>query len=311
MARPATLAEGRAYCRRLACSHYENFIVASLLVPAGRRQHMYNVYAWCRWADDLADEAEPSEALALLDWWQAELAACYEGRVRHPVLVALAETIERFGLERRHFEALLSAFRQDQQVARYETREALLDYCRRSAAPVGRLVLALAGVAEPRCLALADAVCIGLQLLNFWQDVPRDWERGRRYLPDETLDQFGGHDAFCRRCATPGFRRALESEVERAERFLREGLLLARRVPAWLAGQVWLYVQGGLRVARGIRGQDYDVWSRRPRLGRWERISLLLQALCGRVPGIRRLTPLAGFSGGAVERLAWRQADPS
>ncbi|MCL6503641.1 MAG: squalene/phytoene synthase family protein, partial [Pirellulales bacterium] len=213
VARPATLAEGRAYCRRLACSHYENFIVASLLVPAGLRQHMYNVYAWCRWADDLADEAEPSEALALLDWWQAELAACYEGRVRHPVLVALAETIERFGLERRHFEALLSAFRQDQQVARYETREALLDYCRRSAAPVGRLVLALAGVAEPRCLALADAVCIGLQLLNFWQDVARDWERGRRYLPDETLDQLGGHDAFCRRCATPGFQRALESEV--------------------------------------------------------------------------------------------------
>lgn len=290
VARPATLLEGRRYCRRLACSHYENFIVTSLFVPRRLRPHFYHIYAWCRWADDLADEAKPTEAMALLDWWEAELLACYEGKARHPVTVALAETIERFGLERRHFQALLSAFRQDQHAVRYATFDELLDYCRRSAVPVGRLVLALGGEDVQRCGSLADAICIGLQLVNFWQDVARDWNRGRRYLPEETLDRFGAHDAFATRRATPGFRQALESEVDRAESYLRQGLSLAEHVHAWLAGQVWLYVQGGLCVARRIRRQAFDVWSQRPRLTKWDRAILLSQALACRLFGVGQVS---------------------
>lgn len=285
VAPPATPAEGRAYCRRLARTHYENFMVATLFVPRHLREHFYHVYAWCRWADDLADEADPAHALALLDWWEAELAACYQGSARHPVLAALAETIRRFALERRHFEALLSAFRQDQRVVRYATFAELIDYCQRSAAPVGRLVLALAEVEQPACRPLADALCIGLQLVNFWQDVARDWDRGRRYLPDETLECYAAHSAFDSRCATAGFRQALQREVCRAEQYLRQGLVLVEHVPDWLAAQVWLYAQGGLRVARRIRGQGFDVWSRRPRLGAWDRCWLLGKALGRRMLG--------------------------
>lgn len=290
VAQPPTLLESRAYCRRLACSHYENFIVTSLFVPRQLRPHFYHIYAWCRWADDLADEAEPTQAMALLDWWEAELLACYEGRARHPVLVALAETIDRFGIERRHFQALLSAFRQDQHVLRYATFDELLDYCHRSAVPVGRLVLAVGQEDRQRCGSLADSICIGLQLINFWQDVARDWKRGRRYLPEETLERFGAHDAFTARRATPGFRQALESEIERAECYLRQGLALAGHVHPWLAAQVWLYVQGGLRVARRIRGQAFDVWSQWPRLTRWDRAMMVSQALARRFFGVGQLS---------------------
>ncbi len=314
--RPATLAEGRAYCRRLACSHYENFIVTSLFVPRRLRPHFYHIYAWCRWADDLADESEPTQAMALLDWWEAELLACYEGRARHPVLVALAETIERFGVERQHFLALLSAFRQDQHVVRYATFEELLDYCHRSAVPVGRLVLALAGEDPRRCGPLADSICIGLQLVNFWQDVARDWNRGRRYLPEETLDRFEAHDAFETGSATPGFRQALASEVDRAECYLRQGLALARHVPPWLAAQVWLYVQGGLRVARRIRGQAFDVWFRRPRLTRWDRAWLVSQAVARRFFGVwqvsvgnRHLRPRESTEACPAGEVGWRNDD--
>ncbi len=182
--RRISLARGRRYCRRLARRHYENFTVASLLLPRYLRQHFYNIYAYCRWADDLADEAgDPRRAMDLLGWWEKQLHGCYRGQWSHPVFVALGDTIRKFNIPPDPFVNLLVAFRQDQQVTRYETFDHLLNYCRYSANPVGRLILHLGECGTAEREVLADSICTGLQLANFWQDVARDWDRGRIYLP--------------------------------------------------------------------------------------------------------------------------------
>ncbi|HEX4131215.1 MAG TPA: squalene synthase HpnC [Pirellulales bacterium] len=273
-----TLPEAREYCRRLARTHYENFTVASWLLPRGIRPHFYSIYAYCRTADDLADETgDAARSLVLLDQWEAQLRACYAGSARHPVFVALAETIAEFAIPIEPFADLLSAFRQDQCRTHYGTFDELLDYCRRSANPVGRLVLHLGRCCDEANAELADHVCTGLQLANFWQDVARDYDRGRMYLPRETCREFGYDDAqLATRSATAAFRQALEFEVNRAERFLRAGLPLVERVPRWLAGDVWLFVHGGLRILDHLRRLDYDVWNARPVVSRREQFALLL-----------------------------------
>lgn len=274
---PCTLDAARAYCRRLARAHYENFTVASRLLPRALRQHFYHVYAYCRWADDLADEiGNAGQSLELLDWWESQLDATYAGRPEHPVFVALAETIATFDLPRQPLADLLSAFRQDQHPRRYASFAELLDYCRRSANPVGRIVLYLGRCHDEPRGHLADSVCTGLQLANFWQDVARDYERGRVYLPRETCAQFGYDDAdLARRAASPAFRQVLAHEVARAEQYLRAGLPLVERVSASLRGDVWLFIQGGLRILQHIRRCDYDVWSRRPEVSRLDKLCLL------------------------------------
>src|SRR5438132_169469 len=167
---PFTAAAARSYCARLARSHYENFSVASLLLPRRLLPHFHAVYAYCRWADDLADEAGGgAEALALLRWWREELLRCYDGRPSHPVMLALRPTIRRFAIPPRPFLDLLRAFEQDQAVKHYRTYEQLLGYCRHSANPVGHLVLYLCACYDPGRAALADHICTGLQLANFWQ----------------------------------------------------------------------------------------------------------------------------------------------
>ncbi len=189
---PLSLRQSRRYCRRLASRHYENFTVASRLLPRGLRQHFCNVYAYCRWADDLADElGDPEQSLAALDWWESQLRRCYQGQAEHPVFVALAETIHRFDIPIEPFVDLLTAFRQDQRVTRYETVERVLEYCRYSANPVGRLVLYVGQCHTSDRLPLSDAICTGLQLANFCQDVASDWDRGRVYLPETACRRFG------------------------------------------------------------------------------------------------------------------------
>src|SRR5262249_37406436 len=181
-----SLAQARSYCARLARTHYENFTVASLLLPRKLLPHFHAVYAYCRWADDLSDEVDGGpRALALLDWWRRELLHCYQRKARHPVMVALDPTIRRFAIPSRPFLDLLKAFEHDQRVKRYESFEQLLGYCRNSANPVGRLVLYLCEVHDEQRGALADSICTGLQLANFWQDVARDYAFGRVYLPAE------------------------------------------------------------------------------------------------------------------------------
>jgi squalene synthase HpnC len=266
---PPSPRQGRRYCRRLARQHYENFTVASRLLPRRLRQHFYNVYAYCRWADDLADETgDPQRSLELLRWWEAELKGCYAGKVVHPVFVALSETIRLFDL--------LVAFRQDQTVTRYETFDQLLEYCRYSANPVGRLVLHLGRCCTPQRASLADSICTGLQLANFWQDVARDWDRGRVYLPQVDCRRFGyGDEDFANRRCTPAFRRLLAAQVEQAEGWLRRGLPLVGMMPPELRLDVALFIRGGLAILEAVRRQDYDVWTRRPVVSKTRKLRIL------------------------------------
>ncbi len=283
---PATpsLAESRAYCAQLARRHYENFTVASWLLPRTLRPHFYHIYAYCRTADDLADETgDPARSLRLLDDWQQQLLDCYAGQPRQAVFVALRETITEFDIPEQPFLDLLTAFRQDQHSDRYETFDELLGYCCNSANPVGRLVLYLGRCHDEQRGVLSDQVCTGLQLVNFWQDVARDYVIGRIYLPQETLGRFDCDERPWReRLATPEFRAALAYEVDRAEDYLRRGLPLVKLVPSYLAADIQLFIDGGLAIARQVRRLDYDVWSQRPKVGRWEQLSLLARYLARR-----------------------------
>src|SRR5215831_18907683 len=184
--------QGRAYTRWLATHHYENFHVVSFLLPKRLHQDFYNVYSYCRWADDLGDEiGDTTESLRLLAWWRGELDAMYAGRTKHPVFVALAPTVARYGIPREPFDNLICAFEQDQTVIRYSNWEELFGYCRNSANPVGRLVLYLCGYSDERRQKLSDATCTALQLANFWQDVTVDLLKDRVYLPLAVLEHHG------------------------------------------------------------------------------------------------------------------------
>lgn len=285
-----TLAEARAYCERLARSHYENFSVASFLLPREARIHFHAIYAYCRIADDLGDEvSNPDAALALLDFWRQELAACYAGSARHPVFVALADTIRRCGIPQSTFADLLTAFRQDQTVHRYGTWEEILDYCRNSANPVGRLVLYACGEAgstaaeTARRFACSDATCTALQLANFWQDVRRDYAKGRIYLPQEDLRRFGvAESAIQAGAATAEFRALLRHEVDRTWALFAEGRPLIGMVGRRVALDLELFSRGGEAVLRAIERQNYDVLSRRPVISKPKKALLLVQALLSR-----------------------------
>ncbi len=285
--RPApSLNEASAYCQRLARSHYENFTVASWLLPRALRAHFCHLYAYCRWADDLADEAaNPTESLRLLDWWESELDACFRGEARHPVYVALAATVREFDIPREPFVDLLQAFRQDQDKHEYATFEELLYYCRYSANPVGRLVLYLGRCHDAERAALADSVCTGLQLANFWQDVDRDLGKGRIYLPRADRARFGYTEDLLRaRRYDESFAALLQYEVDRAEQFLRDGTPLVKLVPRALRTDVSLFIRGGLAILAAIRRERYNVWKRRPTLSRWDQARLFLAAAIGTRP---------------------------
>jgi len=277
---PVPLLEAQAYCRKFAKSNYENFTVASWLLPAELHQPFHNLYAYCRWADNLADEiADPSESLDLLRWWERELEDCYRGRARHPVFVALTETIEEFDLPPEPFTDLLSAFRQDQRKREYETFGELKDYCRRSADPVGRLVMRLGRFYAEEHLNWSDAICTGLQLANFWQDVRRDYEAGRVYLPRDTRRRCGVTDTmFESQIATPEFKAAIQSEVQRARELLESGRPLVTAAPANLQVDIELFIEGGLLVLSAIEKQDFDVWKSRPVVSKLAKAKLLWNA---------------------------------
>jgi squalene synthase HpnC len=285
---PLDAAGARRYCTRLARSHYENFTVASVLLPRHLLRHFHAVYAYCRWADDLADETQGcQEALDLLRWWREELEHCYDGRPRHPVFVALLDTVRRFKIPQQPFRDLLSAFEQDQRIQRYRTFADLRDYCRRSANPVGRLVLYLVGAHDDKRAALSDHICTALQLANFWQDVARDFALGRVYLPEEDRRRFGyGDDDLAARRFTQPFAELMRFEVDRTRDLFYRGFPLVGMVPPAVQADVELFLQGGLAILRKIEQAGYDVWARRPVLAKWEKGALLAGALW------RRLRPL-------------------
>ena len=274
------LAPALAYCAHVARSHYENFTVVSALLPRRLVRHFHAVYAYCRWSDDLADETAGGQvALDLLAWWRGELLTCYHGTPTHPVTVALRETIRCFDIPPEPFLDLLSAFEQDQVVKRYDTFAQLRDYCRRSADPVGRLVLYLFGCFSTERAALSDEVCTGLQLANFWQDVARDLAIGRVYLPAEDRKRFGYTDEDLEATRfTPAFRELMRFEVERARGYFDRGAKLLPLLPREARVDVELFIAGGRAILRAVERQGYDVWARRPEVGKREKVQLLLGA---------------------------------
>jgi squalene synthase HpnC len=280
-----SLEEARAYCERLAKSHYENFSVATWFLPKRLRQHFYNVYAYCRISDDLGDEVgDPQQSLELLDQWEAELNACYAGPPKHPVFVALAETVKQFGIPQHEFSDLLIAFRQDQTITRFETFDDILAYCRYSANPVGHLVLYLCGYSDAERQQLSDYTCTALQLANFWQDVFVDYGKGRVYLPLEDLRRFGvtGEDIAQGR-ATPQFVAMMKFEVERARDWFARGLPLVKMVNRELAIDLELFSRGGQEILNAIERQGFDVLRARPAISKPRKLMLVLRAAMGKL----------------------------
>ncbi|MFO0817697.1 MAG: squalene synthase HpnC [Pirellulales bacterium] len=276
-----TLADSQAYCRRLTCTHYENFTVASWFLPRELRQPFADLYAYCRWADDLADEfGDASGSVELLDWWQGQLEACWHGQAEHPVFIALGESQRRFQLSKQPFLDLLAAFRRDQVQTRYATWDELRAYCRGSANPVGRLVLELARCRSDRLDHWSDAICTGLQIANFCQDVALDARRGRIYLPREVRDRYECVDEdFAGNIATDRLRGVVRECVQVASQSLEEGRPLLDEVPRWLRRDLRLFLEGGHAILQVIARRGYDVWSERPRVGRLTKLKLVARAL--------------------------------
>src|SRR5438309_2637284 len=278
-------ADAQEYCRRLARAHYENFSVATWFLPERLRQDFFNVYAYCRISDDLGDEVGDRHAsLQLLDQWERELDACYAGSPRHPVFVALAETVRKFEIPQHEFADLLAAFRQDQTITRYQTFDDLLEYCRNSANPVGHLVLYLGGYRDAERQKLSDYTCTALQLANFWQDVSVDYEKGRIYLPLESLRRFGvtEEDLTANR-NTSSFCEMMRFEVARAREWFERGLPLVSKVEKELAIDLDLFTRGGQEILNAIEKQGYAVLGRRPSISKSRKLVLVARAALGKL----------------------------
>jgi squalene synthase HpnC len=274
-------AEALDYTRWLATHHYENFHVVSFLLPKQLHQDFYNVYAFCRWADDLGDEiGDPQESLRLLAWWRDELHAMYGGNASHPVFIALKSTVERHQIPVEPFDRLICAFEQDQTVTRYRNFDELFGYCENSANPVGHLVLYLCGYRDAERQRLSDYTCTALQLANFWQDVTVDLHKDRVYLP---LNLLASHDytvdELFERRFDARFRAVMQEAVAVAEELFQKGLPLIETVNPRLALDLELFSRGGMRILEKIRSQNYDVLQQRLHISKVERAVILLRCL--------------------------------
>jgi phytoene synthase len=278
-----------AYCERMARAHYENFPVGSLLVPKNRRQHVYSIYAFARTADDFADEgygtSDLTEAgrLAALDDWERRLEDCYTGKTDHPVFIALAETVRELQLPIKLFRDLLSAFKQDVVKRRYADFDQALDYCARSANPVGRLILLLFDYRDERLHQLSDCICAGLQLANFWQDVEVDARKDRIYLPQDEMARFGVSEEELReKRFSDRYAALLEFQVERTKRLFEQGRTLPSLVSGRLAVELRLTWLGGMRILERIEELGYDTLNARPAITATDKIKLLVKSLASR-----------------------------
>ncbi len=282
MVESSSLTEAYAYCLRITREHYENFPVASLAMPKKLRPHTAAVYAFARYADDLADEGErtPAERQQLLEEWRGQLHAALDGTAEHPVFIALADTIRRHAIPPALFDDLIDAFVQDTITPEYETYEQVLDYCSRSANPVGRIVLSLHGILDERTAPLSDKLCTGLQLVNFWQDVSVDRLKPRVYLPKEDLQRFGveisdvlsGKDS-------DRLRACIAFQVERTKDFFRDSVLLFDQLPMRLRLELRAVWRGGFRILEKIEKQEYTTVRTRPVLSSSDYVVMALYAL--------------------------------
>ena len=291
-----TAAEAQRYTRWLATHHYENFRVVSWLLPSRLHQHFYNVYAYCRWADDLGDEvADPKRAVELLDGWDEELRRAYRGAATHPVLIAVAETARECDIPIEPFRDLLVAFRQDQTVHRYAKWEDVIGYCRYSANPVGRLVLYLMGYRDAERQALSDATCTALQLANFWQDVGRDLEKGRIYIPLELAAAHGvTEDDIASKRFDSDYVALMKELIVRTRTLFAVGAPLADRVSPEFRVDLELFNRGGCAVLDAIESMGYDTLHGRPALNRGVQARLLGRALISRILSSFRSTDDGG-----------------
>lgn len=285
---PRSVAEAFAYCERMARTHYENFPVGSLLVPKRLRRHVYSIYAFARIADDFADEGyetgelTETQRLAALDDWERRLEDCYRGGADHPVFVALAETTNELRLPIQLFRDLLSAFKQDVVKRRYADFDEVLDYCARSANPVGRLILLLFDYRDERLHELSDHICSALQLTNFWQDVEVDIRKDRVYLPQDEMARFGvGVDDLREKRFSERYAALLKFQVERARELFNRGKPLPNLVSGRLAIELRLTWLGGTRILERIEEMGYDTLNTRPKISTADKIVLLARSLRG------------------------------
>src|SRR5271169_5198492 len=274
-------AAAQEYTRWLATHHYENFNVASSLLPKELHRHFYNLYAYCRWADDLGDEVPQKErALELLDWWERELDACCDGRPSHPVFVALRETIIAKNIPKQPFADLLRAFRQDQNVKRYPTWNSMIGYCVYSANPVGRLVLYLCGYRDDERQAMSDATCTALQLANFWQDVDRDLEKGRMYIPLDVAASHGLTETeIVERRFDERYVSLMKDLIARTRVLFAQGAPLANMVHGRLSVDLEMFSRGGVAVLDAIENMGYDTLHNRPAISKAKQVRLLGRSL--------------------------------
>lgn len=266
-------------CEKLARTHYENFTVGSLFLPRALRRHVYNIYAYCRVCDDLADETgDPELSLKLLEWWSQELQECFAGNPQHPVFKALRPTIEHFNLPIQPFDDLISAFIQDQRVTRYATFSELADYCSRSANPVGRIFLYLLGYRDQARQQLSDLTCTALQLANFWQDVAVDYQKGRVYLPGEDMERFGyTEDELRNHVLNPSFVRLMRFEIDRTRELFERGAALRRLISGAGAVDVDLFNQGGVALLNSIERNGFDIYKKRITVSKFTKSALMLK----------------------------------
>jgi len=278
---PASLDEAYAYCARLAHSHYENFTIASWLMPRAMRPHIHAIYAFARIADDFADE---DQSIAKLDEWESELELAYAGEPHHPAMIALADTVRHYDIPREPFTDLLKAFRSDVNFLGFETMDDLLGYARHSANPVGRLVLHLFGYRDAERQRLSDLICSGLQLANFWQDISLDLAKGRIYLPRRDLERFGVSVIDLRDgTITSGFVAMMKHEIEDARDMLMRGARLHKLVERRLRRDLLMFAGGGLAILRAIERVGYDIFRGRPTLTKFAYVRLGWNALGGRL----------------------------
>jgi phytoene synthase len=275
-----------AECARIARTHYENFPIGSWLLPRHLRRDLAAVYAFARAGDDIADEGDDAGRLDRLDEFEAKLIACAgdPDAVDDPIFVALGHTLAERDLPVQPFRDLVTAFRRDAagETSAMATIDALYDYCRCSANPVGRIVLGLFGHRDGERQARSDDICTALQLTNCWQDVAGDLDRGRVYLPQDDLDRFAGsRDALASRRVTPGFRELMRFEVARARALFERGLPLAGMVTGRLRREVRLFARGGLAILDRIDAVDGDVFARRPTLRKGDFARLVVRSLFG------------------------------
>lgn len=276
----------RQFCKQFTHNNYENFSVVSLLLPSKLVPHFHAVYAFCRWADDLGDETGGGKpTLELLRWWRLELDDCYQGRPHHPIFVALEFTIKKFRIPQQLFKDLIFAFEQDQLVLEYQSYDQLLQYCKYSANPVGRLVLMMWESFSEEKAVYADHICTALQLTNFWQDVARDFDKGRIYIPADYRNRFGySNTDFNNRVHNPAFLSMMEELVTRTEEMFALGKPLLTMVPKARKVDLELFIEGGVSILGKIKQIEYKVWNKRPTLSKWEKGLIMAKSLLNRLP---------------------------